>query len=458
MPIVEFWLALSATTLLVVGFSLCLLLDKRRSLWVDRRFPGTGRTAPLYGDYRTLEHRMYTNQRLYRAFKARRWPIGGAVLYLTPCVIPIDREVIEYVLSEEFIKLPTIRWNRELIRSWQEFEDAHYEALLGLIAKESETIATSVSSSEEGQCVKAIVEQFTMRILIRSVFGTNCDHQLETVKQLLLENRTSLLEKIIQTAFPGSTNVQQLLNVFIPNGNSKWRQLMKELFTNASNDRGPSFLAFLKQKQSDEDLLGMVAPDDTQHSLLHLMRTVFYTTSGTIVACLYELARHHDIQDRLHAVLKNCDNSMTDYLDNVITETLRKYPPQDEISFTSLTSCRLPECDLVIPRNTRVIIPTYALHRDADCYPDPMRFDPERPVATSSHFYHPLGVDSVNLGSTFAMLMVRVALTKLLLHWQVDVSTSTPTELDASPESALPYHRGKVELVIRRYGSSTACQ
>lgn len=120
-------------------------------------------------------------------------------------------------------------------------------------------------------------------------------------------------------------------------------------------------------------------------------------------------------------------------------------------------SCRLPECDLVIPRNTRVIIPTYALLRDADYYPDPMRFDPERSIDTSSQFYRPLGGDSVNLGSTFAMMMVRVALTKLLLHWQVDVSASTPAELDAYPESDLPYPRGKVELVIRRYGSSIDC-
>lgn len=327
MPIVAFWLSLSATILLVVGFSLCLLLDKRRSLWVDRRFPGTGRTTPLYGDYRPLEHRMYTNQRLYHAFKARRWPIGGAVLYLTPCVIPIDREVIEYVLSKELIKIPTIRWNRELIQSWREFEDVHYEAMLGLIGQESETIATSVSSSDEGQCVKAIIEQFTMRILIKSVFGSNCVQQLETVKELLLESRNSLLKKIIVTAFPGSANVQQLLNAFMPNRKSKWMQQLKEMCKHAPNDREASFLAYLKQKRSVEDLIGIVAPDDTQHSLLQLMRTIFYTTSGTIVACLYELACHHDIQDRLHAALKNSDHSMTDYLDNVITGELRLVVP-----------------------------------------------------------------------------------------------------------------------------------
>lgn len=39
---------------------------------------------------------------------------------------------------------------------------------------------------------------------------------------------------------------------------------------------------------------------------------------------------------------------------------------------------KVPDSDLVLEKGIRVIIPSYAINRDPELYPDPLRFDPER--------------------------------------------------------------------------------
>ena len=38
----------------------------------------------------------------------------------------------------------------------------------------------------------------------------------------------------------------------------------------------------------------------------------------------------------------------------------------------------IPETDLVLPKGTQVVIPTFAIHRDKEHFPDPDKFDPEQ--------------------------------------------------------------------------------
>ncbi|XP_052863632.1 probable cytochrome P450 6a13 [Anopheles cruzii] len=460
MPIAEFWIAFGTTVLLVAGVGVCLLLDKRRSLWVDRRFPGTGRAPVLWGDYGAtgyLEHRAHTNQRLYRLFKARKWPVGGAIQYLTPVVIVVDQRAIDFVLGDECIKIPTVRGNGEVIASWTDFEEEHYEAMLNLAMAESTNIASTVSVTGTELDVKSIVEQYTVRVLLPIFFGLQYEPSLEVaVREMLHECAPSLLWSILSTALPamGST----MGRILDPNRLACGRLEELMFSTEREPKSGENFSSFLKRKTTQVDWTEAVSFDRNKRTLLELVRNVFYIASGTIIACLYEIASNQGVQTRLHEALQHSTDSMTDYLDNVIGETLRKYPPVHEISFSTLTSNRLPDFDVVIPRNTRVIVPTYALHRDPDHYPSPLCFDPERPALRAPHgagkpypsFYRPLGEKAYVNGSNFALLMVRVGLSNMLVHWRVDLAAGSPRELEVSAEGSIPYTSGKVRLMITK--------
>uniref|UniRef100_A0A182LUK3 Carboxylesterase type B domain-containing protein n=1 Tax=Anopheles culicifacies TaxID=139723 RepID=A0A182LUK3_9DIPT len=424
MPIVEFWIALSTTVLLVAGFGLCLILDKRRSVWVDRRFPGTGRTCVVYGDFKPAgrtEHRMYTIQRLYREFKAKKWPIGGAVMYLTPCVIPTDPKLIEYMLGDEYEKLSGRNTsNGERFRAWwNAFEDEHFESLIDVATEESEQLTERLCTSNSPVDAKAITELFVARALTRCIFGKRYteDNDKLPLTEKLAKHPSGTVWEVISNAFPNARFTRILRKVLehIEEHPLILEELIGSISTESTTDA--NFLQYSKHLEQQASATDRMAFEDTKTLMLELVQNVFYVASGTIIASLFEMGHNPKIQSNLHQVLKRSDDSMVDFLDKVIGETLRKYPPVDEISFTTGANHRLPRGELVVPKNTKVIIPIYALHHDAEFYPDPNRFDPERPILRStkeSMLYRPLGGVPFPIGSNLALLIVRVGLGNIL--------------------------------------------
>ncbi|XP_052891063.1 probable cytochrome P450 6a13 [Anopheles moucheti] len=458
MLIVEFWIALSTTVLLFSGLGVCLILDKRRSVWVDRRFPGTGRTGVLYGDYKAAgrtEHRMYTTQRLYREFKAKKWPIGGAVMYLTPCVIPTDPHLIEHMLGAEFVKLVGRHTTGGATFGgwWNAFEDKHFESLIDVVSEETVEMTEVMCSTSTPVDVKAIVELFVARALTRCIFGkryTEEEHKLPLTEKLA-KHPSGTVWEVFSTAFPDAGFTRVLRKAL--NHMQEYPLILEELISATTPTADANFLRYMKQLEQHAGATDRMAFEDTKMLMLELVQNVFYTAAGTIVACLFEMGHNPAIQNSLHRVLKRSGDSMVDFLDKVIGETLRKYPPIDEISFVTGANHRLPSGELMVPRKTKVIIPIYALHHDAEFYPDPHRFDPERPILRSRKetvLYRPLGGVPFPIGSNLALLIVRVGLGNILKACTVRLSSVSPATLKISPNQPIPYPCGRVELLISR--------
>lgn len=54
------------------------------------------------------------------------------------------------------------------------------------------------------------------------------------------------------------------------------------------------------------------------------------------------------------------------------------YPPVDFLMRKTINDYKIPESDLIIPKDTVLMIPIYAIQRDPDIFPDPTKFNPER--------------------------------------------------------------------------------
>lgn len=72
------------------------------------------------------------------------------------------------------------------------------------------------------------------------------------------------------------------------------------------------------------------------------------------------------------------------------------YPPLAILPRVAMQEYKLPDTDLVIEKGVRCIIPVYALHRDADHFPEPNTFKPDRfseknKANIKSHTYLPFG-------------------------------------------------------------------
>lgn len=115
----------------------------------------------------------------------------------------------------------------------------------------------------------------------------------------------------------------------------------------------------------------------------------FHTSASLMNFILYELAMNQDVQTKLrNEIVNNLDendgklsydslNEMK-YLDMVVSESLRKYPPINVVTRKCTKEYKIPNSSLVVPKGTQVTIPVYSLQRDPKYFPEPEKFDPER--------------------------------------------------------------------------------
>ena len=84
------------------------------------------------------------------------------------------------------------------------------------------------------------------------------------------------------------------------------------------------------------------------------------------------------------------------YLDMVVSETLRKYPPLGFLDRVCLADYKVPNSDLVIEKNTPVYISVIGNHYNPEYFPNPEKFDPlrfteEAKNSRPSYIYFPFG-------------------------------------------------------------------
>ncbi|CAN7979810.1 unnamed protein product, partial [Ixodes pacificus] len=78
--------------------------------------------------------------------------------------------------------------------------------------------------------------------------------------------------------------------------------------------------------------------------------------------------------------------SKLDYLNCVISESLRLYPPAVRLERSPVQDYVMTDTGIKLPKNCLIIIPIYAMHYDPSNFEDPYKFDPERYPTTCSRF------------------------------------------------------------------------
>ncbi|XP_068900497.1 probable cytochrome P450 6a13 [Tenebrio molitor] len=115
----------------------------------------------------------------------------------------------------------------------------------------------------------------------------------------------------------------------------------------------------------------------------------FDTSATTQTFTLYELAKNQDIQERLReeicTVLSHHEDRLTyeaikdlTYMDQVVAESLRKYPPKAYLLRKCTTDYKIPDSDVTIEKDMGVVVPVMGIHHDPEYYPNPKKFDPQR--------------------------------------------------------------------------------
>ncbi|XP_011156580.1 cytochrome P450 4g15 [Solenopsis invicta] len=160
------------------------------------------------------------------------------------------------------------------------------------------------------------------------------------------------------------------------------------------------------------------------------------TTAAGSSFALSVLGNHPDIQARVHEELdtifgdsdRQCtyqDTLEMKYLERVILETLRLFPPVPWIARKVNKEVKLVTGNYIIPKNATVIIMQFWVHRLEKYYPNPTVFNPDNflPEKMQQRHYYAYIPFSAGprscVGRKFAMLKLKVLLSTILRNYRV---------------------------------------
>ncbi|XP_067687704.1 cytochrome P450 3A13-like [Haliotis asinina] len=172
----------------------------------------------------------------------------------------------------------------------------------------------------------------------------------------------------------------------------------------------------------------------------------YETTASTLNFASHSLAINPGVQEKAYNEIKdmlgneepNYDNiGKLKYLDNIITETLRLYPPV--IALHRRASENFQIKGLTIYKGQNVFIPTFALQRDPKLFKDPDSFKPERhdeksnPLSFLAFGYGP----RICIGMRLALVEAKIALVHVLRAVKFERMPDTQEVLTFQPAGVL---------------------
>ncbi|XP_044203376.1 cytochrome P450 3A27-like [Thunnus albacares] len=206
----------------------------------------------------------------------------------------------------------------------------------------------------------------------------------------------------------------------------------------------------------------------TDHEILSqatmLVFAGYETSATTLVFLAYNLARKPDV---MRCLQEEIDSTFPDkgpvqyealmqmeYLDSVINECLRLYPPAARLERNAKETVKIN--GITIPKDITVMIPVFALHRDPELWTEPEEFKPERfskenKQSINPYTYLPFGIGPRNcLGMRFALVLVKLALVEVLQHYSFAVCEETEIPLKMDPAGLVgPLQPIKLKVVTR---------
>lgn len=174
-----------------------------------------------------------------------------------------------------------------------------------------------------------------------------------------------------------------------------------------------------------------------------LMVANFESSLTISLYALLEMAKNPEVQEKLRQEILRAEHEneiipydilgQLKYLDQCVSETLRKYPILSCLERRATKNYQIPGTDVIIEKDTPVFISMLGMHYDPEYYPDPEKFDPDRfgpdQDKPRSMSYLPFG-DGPRfcLGKVLGLVTVKVILSSVLRKFTLHLSDKTSFE------------------------------
>jgi cytochrome P450 len=207
----------------------------------------------------------------------------------------------------------------------------------------------------------------------------------------------------------------------------------------SGEDRG-DLLSALLQAQDDDG--GGMSDQQLRDECITLFLAGHETTSIALANTLYLLSQHPEIEARVHEEAATVlgdrratsdDYARLEYTERVVKESIRLYPPVYTIGRQLLEDFELG--GYTMRKGDTLLFVQWVTHRSADCFADPLRFDPdrwlpERAKSIHKYAYFPFGGGPrICIGNHFAMMEAVLVLSTLIREYRFQLLPGQTLEL-----------------------------
>ena len=355
------------------------------------------------------------------------------------------------------------------------FSSGKMKAMFPLMKKSLENLMTVFSRTVTREIdVVPIFANFTMDVIAKVAFAVETNTH-EDPNHPFVVNAKKLQDFPIWKILPMYFFPQWLLeksgiHFFDHAGFSYCKKLAQHMVderrrTGVKAQHFPDFLQLMLQagKEENDKSAGGLTDEEIVANIIIILDAGFGTTSATLSFATYSLATNSHIQERVreeirHA-LANSKSGELDYdilnnlpyLDAVISETLRMYPP---VTFTErqcsedyvlkVNTPQLRNREIKIAKGTGVVVPIWAVHYMEEYYPEPKKFKPERFLSENKnelvqYTFLPFAAGPRNcVGMRFALLELKLALATLVSQYQIKQTPKTKIQYGQHPMMLTP--------------------
>jgi cytochrome P450 len=229
-------------------------------------------------------------------------------------------------------------------------------------------------------------------------------------------------------------------------------------------DRG-DLLSMLLEAVDTEEATGRMSDRQVHDECLTIMLAGHETTANALSFALWLLAKHPDVQTRLHeeanAVLGGraptaADYGRLPYATQVFSETMRLYPPVWVVARACVQPYEI--AGYPIRAGAILLAPQFVVHRDSRFFPDPLRFDPERfapekrdAKGRPRFAFFPFAAGSRQcIGEGLAWMEGVLSLATIVRDWRLSLPPGASAEIAMNPAISLRPKHGVSLLVEGR--------
>lgn len=226
--------------------------------------------------------------------------------------------------------------------------------------------------------------QFTLSVISKSLFELNLSNESEKISEAIHDFMAGMEEHIFhilpfQKHLP--TKVNKKFKTSVKYLNSVVYKIIDE---RRQSSEGKNDLISLLINASKSGGANGITDKYLRDEIMNFFVGGHETTANAITWCIYNLITHADVQSQVleeietntPGELKFEDLEKYSFLDKVINESLRIYPP---IWIISREAKKEDVIDgMLIKKGAIMVVAPYFLHHRQDIWPDSHRFDPER--------------------------------------------------------------------------------